>query len=425
MRPAIHLAPPYGIAFAIGSSGTGGRRAMNDVYQLKRPAPARRLAHAAVFVILLFAIRRYGANSLLRDISGGSTWRTTAKSRIDSTHQNEKSNQHSQPIREGKSSAPLVYHVSPGSTGSRTLYHASCTAGLPSVHHKSFCLSWNRGVGEASDGVADGARAHFEVLRLYQLAYDCCSLWTRGKLSRVGNSTTESLCNMQVDQWSKSILGHLQNVISSGLVGLYDTPYPYLAQQIIDISRDSRMSPPIIVFTQRDPDEWARSRINHSLLLCRQEHSLDELGASEFDIIGCVDRALSSKKTGNALSFWDVFEYRSHTAGPNKTFENGMAVQMKRHQESFGPLSHYKPGFFVSPKGTGGGPIKESQVAKDLKLLVLADEELDSEHKMSFNKPLTCRGRVSWEMENDTMVEFYHLPKTCGDPNGSVVPLIT
>mmetsp|Transcript_1721 Transcript_1721/g.3795 ORF Transcript_1721/g.3795 Transcript_1721/m.3795 type:complete len:403 (+) Transcript_1721:197-1405(+) len=395
------------------------------LYQLKlERLPTRRLAHAAVFVALLIfgAFRRH---LLLRDISGGSKWQTTAKSRIDSTHRNEESNnQYSQPISEDKSSAPLVYHVSPGSTGSRTLYHASCAAGLPSVHHKSFCLSWNRGVGDASDGVADGARAHFEVLRLYQLAYGCCSLRAKGKLERGGNSTTESLCNMQVDQWSKSILDHLDNVISSGLVGLYDTPYPNLAEQVIDRSRYLRMSPPLIAFTRRDPDEWARSRIKHSLLLCRQEHSLHELGASEFDIIGCVNRALSSEKTGNALRFWDVFEYRSHTAGSNKTFEKGMAVHMKRHQESFGPISLYKPDFFVSPNGARGSPIKESQVTKDLKRLVLADEKIDSEHKVSF-EPLTCRGRVNWEMRNDTMVEFYHLPKTCGDSNASVAPLIT
>ena len=401
--------------------------AMSDAYGLKRPVPVRRLAHASVFVILIIGvIRPHGVNLLLRDYaSGGSKWQTTA-SRIDPTHaQNDESkNQYSQSISEDKSNAPLVYHVSPGSTGSRTLHHASCAAGLPSVHHKSFCISRNRGVGETSDGVADGARAHFEVLRLYQLALECC------KLSRGGNSKTESsLCDMQVDHWSKSILAHLQNVISSGLVGLYDTPYPYLAEQVIDLSRNRRMSPPIIVFTRRDPDEWARSRIKHSLLLCRQEHSLDKLGASEFDIIGCVGRALTSKKARNALRFWDVFEYRSHTAGPNKALENGMALHMKRHQESFGAISQYKPDFFASPNGTRRSPIKESRVSKDLRGLVLADEETDSELKRawrkSLNTPLSCRGRVNWEMRNDTMVEFYHLPKTCGDSNASVVPLIT
>jgi hypothetical protein len=34
-------------------------------------------------------------------------------------------------------------------------------------------------------------------------------------------------------------------------------------------------------------------------------------------------------------------------------------------------------------------------------------------HNKKYNKPLTCRGRIIWNMANDTMVEYYHLPKTC------------
>ena len=33
--------------------------------------------------------------------------------------------------------------------------------------------------------------------------------------------------------------------------------------------------------------------------------------------------------------------------------------------------------------------------------------------QQSYTKSLTCRGRVDWIMKNDTLVEYYHLPKTC------------
>jgi hypothetical protein len=36
-------------------------------------------------------------------------------------------------------------------------------------------------------------------------------------------------------------------------------------------------------------------------------------------------------------------------------------------------------------------------------------------HNKKYNKPLTCRGRIIWNMANDTMIEYYHIPKTCID----------
>ena len=36
--------------------------------------------------------------------------------------------------------------------------------------------------------------------------------------------------------------------------------------------------------------------------------------------------------------------------------------------------------------------------------------------------PLKCRGRVNWEMSNDTFVELYHLPKTC-EANAKEIPI--
>ena len=150
---------------------------------------------------------------------------------------------------------PLFYHVSPGSTGSRTLYHAACLAGYHSVHHKSFCISDARGTNRVSENVIRGLRSHFEIIRLYGMAYECCKLYSRGKLlvvttTRTNNSSSSSsssssgtnryhLCYTPLHQWINKLQSHLDIVISSDLVGLFDTPYPYLAKQIVQLTKNN------------------------------------------------------------------------------------------------------------------------------------------------------------------------------------------
>ena len=222
------------------------------------------------------------------------------------------------------SDAPLFYHLSPGSSGSRTLYHASCTAGFPSVHHKSFCVSQQRGIEDVSDSVVMGVRSHFELLRLYTLAYECCKLHhAKGEEA----PKQKLLCNMPLHTWISNIQTHLTSILQSGVVGLFDTPYPYLAPQLLELAEMCRSAPPIIAMTERNAREWAMSRSkHHALLVCKMEYSYDRLGASEFDVLGCYERAVVARRGGNDnatdvngrtntapppvlhLHFWDIFQ---------------------------------------------------------------------------------------------------------------------
>ena len=235
---------------------------------------------------------------------------TTHLQQIEQAHQ-----QHDQNSTDSVSVsyAPLFYHISPGSTGSRTLYHATCTAGFPSVHHKSFCISQTRGINGVHPNVVDGVRSHYELLRLYQLAGDCTSFWNKGRISRnvvlggtnnknaiqSSSSTVTKLCSMPLNDWTNELETHLKRVIQSGLVGLFDTPYPYMAPQLLELANNNiyyRKTSPTIAMTERDPKSWAASRSkNHGILVCKKEYSHKGLGASEFDIIGCVQRAYKLK----------------------------------------------------------------------------------------------------------------------------------
>jgi hypothetical protein len=322
--------------------------------------------------------------------------------------------------------APLFYHVSPGSTGSRTLYHASCSAGFPSVHHKSFCISPTQGIAGIEDAVVDGVRAHFEVLRLYEMASQCLALRNKGKLNLDdSNAQTVTMCDTPLNEWADNLLHHLTRVLQSGLVGLFDTPYPYLAPQIMELTEKWRTNT-VVGMTERDPTSWAKSRIKHGLLLCRSEYSSEGFGSSEFDVLGCIDRA--NQFNNGELHFWDAFWYRSHHEAADQDFLLRMERQMERHQNIYLPLAKYTPNFFGVKSASSDkqpGRVNEKDVTKDIMRLLWAESSFRQHHA------LTCRGRVNWQMNNDTFIEVYHLPKTCiqhtpapGDQQVEIVPLI-
>ncbi|KAL7553966.1 hypothetical protein ACHAWF_018080 [Thalassiosira exigua] len=301
------------------------------------------------------------------------------------------------------SNAPLFYHISPGSTGSRTLYHASCTAGFPSVHHKSFCISPANGVGRVDPSAIRGARAHTEVLRLYTMAYRC----TRDRV-RAQKAKIKELCETPVDEWAGDLRRRLGDVMGSSVVGLFDTPYPFLAPQVLEMAGELRPNT-VVAMTERDPEEWAWSRgTKHPLLLCREEYSDDFAGASEFDIIGCVDRARADHPE-ETLRFWDVFEYRAKNETDDlESFLGGMERQMERHQERYRPLAEYAPDMF----GDTGMPVAEKDVVRDIRSHMFGTEAADRDVKgMRMRRawqdryavPLTDRGRFEWTMADDTI----------------------
>jgi hypothetical protein len=103
------------------------------------------------------------------------------------------------------------------------------------------------------------------------------------------------------------------------------------------------------------------------MLLCKKEYSYNQLGASEFDIIGCYDCAVIAHTNNNnntVLHFEDVFHYYYHkqqeedddavVADDVKSslteevaiIRQGMERQMQRHQELYLPLTTYSPDIF-------------------------------------------------------------------------------
>jgi len=290
------------------------------------------------------------------------------------------------------------------------------------------------------------------------MAISCCRQYQKGNIhvvngvvvSTKNNKTSleSELCNTNLDDWRDEIYQHLTNVINSGIVGLFDSPYPYLADQVLKLSNKYREIPPIIAMTNRESSSWVRSRLKHQILLCRAEYSYEQLGASEFDIFGCVYRAFNStllknEKEGESsaeLYFWDVFQYQSPTldkpdVNEDSELQKGMARQYDHFKEIYTTKANYAPDMFGMKNESE--PITDKQVEVDIHKFILGNardtiqinddiKKYQSDWQETYkSNTLNCRGRVKWHMKNDSMVELYHLPKTCEISKSKHIPIIS
>jgi len=334
------------------------------------------------------------------------------------------------------SSAPLFFHLSPGSSGTKTLNHAACRKGFPSVHHLAYCVSQDKGIHGVDDDVVQGLQSHLHIMRLYEIARRCCKYHEMGKIhvqqgeeegaaailltTKNNETSTETeLCSTSLGDWKDDVLHHLKKLIQSGIVGLFDTPYPYLSEQILGLSKRYRASSPIVAMTNREATSWANSRFKHELLFCRHEFSYMQLGASEFDILGCIDRAFhSSSSASPPVHFWQVFHTEKYIE--SDVLKQGMVRQMNHFQEIYTPIANYSPDMF----GNVSNPITDEEFETDIQDLILNREgEYQSEWQDRYKPKTTgCGGRAMWNMRNDRFVETYK--KRC-DETVENVPIFT
>ena len=434
---------------------------MTNVAIIPKPRSSMNISRRVIQIaILFFVIIRISLHFYFRSESVPTITNTLSSTQKEVTHSNHTTLFTTANDTTITSTAPLFYHISPGSSGSRTLYHATCKLGFPSVHHISFCISNTRGIYGVNKSVVHGIRSHYEIMRLYEMAINCCRQYQKGNIhvvngvvvSTKNNNETSiefELCNTNLDDWREEIYQHLTNVINSGIVGLFDSPYPYLADQVLELSNKYRAIPPIIAMTNRESNSWTRSRIKHQILLCRVEYSYEQLGASEFDIIGCIDRAFGysslvekEEESSAKLYFWNVFQYQSPTldksdVNVDSELQKGMARQYDHFKEKYTIKADYTPDMFNMKKDSE--PITDKQVEVDIHKFILGNAR-DAIKNRDINKyqsnwqeiykadTINCRGRVKWYTKNDSKVELYHLPKTCETPSKSKhipnIPLI-
>lgn len=175
---------------------------------------------------------------------------------------------------------PFFVAVGHGTTGTTTLFKAMCNLGVPGVHWDQYCVKWEKGTadGDVGASIADGLRAQGRIVRWF---YDLknCAVNSRKQ--------NKALCpDLDFERSNLRLLEDLRVLVKSDLVFASDTPHSYIFPQLLKVAKQEGRDV-VLVLTEREPTEWARSRMAHhpgaSDVMCDDvEHA--------FDLEACIQK---------------------------------------------------------------------------------------------------------------------------------------
>lgn len=120
-------------------------------------------------------------------------------------------------------------------------------------------------------------RHHVAVVATFKRIQECCE-------SPIDDCTLDNLRN-----WINHMKSNTTALLESQVVdALLDSPYTLVSQHILRSIRGDSQWFPFVLLTERDPPEWARSRIaHHNPLICRLLLGQATYGALDLD--ACLD----------------------------------------------------------------------------------------------------------------------------------------
>jgi len=239
-------------------------------------------------------------------------------------------------------SMPIIIGAGRGTTGTHLMHEATCHMGYASIYYNLGCIPPPPPHGHATSN--DEAPQDI-IPETYQTAAD---LHTR-LLNKVGRSArcvgNDGKCG-SVLKFKNQTLSLLEAVITASkndtIVALHDSPYPSLIPYIIKSVKVIHGTPPVILLSERDPVEYTNRRAqSHGGrdLMCKNSTSIDQntLEGGAFDIIGCIDRALSglSLEDASKIQLGDIFSTMKQIY--NDKQEDGLdeiAKEIKEYQDA-------------------------------------------------------------------------------------------
>jgi hypothetical protein len=228
----------------------------------------------------------------------------------------------------GQTSPPLIFAAGFGSTGTRTMFKATCKLGLRSLHYEAHC-----GFVDDDQSPSPGLLAHAQLLRAHATLIDCVNVLS-SSMMRSNQPNHDDM--LEGNFWCPSVeealdgmLMHIDEVLKSADVEvLNDTPYPEFAEYVISATESIRGRKPIILLSQRNWTEWAAKRVKHEHdLVCKQ----DVIGQN---IYWCLKEAIM-RGLGNA-SVTDALYVVNDLGAASNTVEGrdrNMARGLRTYQE--------------------------------------------------------------------------------------------
>jgi hypothetical protein len=191
-----------------------------------------------------------------------------------------------------KPAQPLWFGMGQGTTGTHSMYDATCRLNVTSVHGNAVCVDVQTH-DELQPKQIDGIQAHFYALSNYKNLRRCA----------------EDGMNCTLDQavrYMTNMKDMIREVILSDVNGVHDTPYSFMTSYVIQTAMELRQHPPLLITSERDPVKWSSRRAeSHSKsIVCRYYFTFDRDYShlskyDAFDVNHCMDMALQQQQASS------------------------------------------------------------------------------------------------------------------------------
>ena len=211
------------------------------------------------------------------------------------------------------SAVPLIIGAGQGTTGTHSVFCATCHLGIASVHWTRDCLAcekdknlkqmrklhktnanttsyynnepydWKYHTWPHHDPIFREEHPHGILVRRIQALQNCINLDEKG--NRIIRKTTDFQCDKQgfedMETWlattkdlihravkRHSVAEIAQNRVLRNVDSVHDTPYTDFLSTTIQAATSNHRKP-LVLLSERDPTDWAKRRSYHFVVLCK------------------------------------------------------------------------------------------------------------------------------------------------------------
>ena len=256
------------------------------------------------------------------------------------------SNQDSTPgemsiLRKTDEDRPLIFAAGFGNTGTHSIFRGTCAIGLCSVHWDLECCEksiltypeYYTAVTSQQIVPFAGFLAHRRTSKAFKVLNDCLL-------------QDEHPCP-SVRVAFHSLRRHIDNVLSKKDIDvIHDTPYLEFTEYVLKSAEKTRGTKPIVLMSERDPEEWAVRRVdtNHASFFCTPELTLED-GISPIgsNLYLCLKTAIA-KGLGDS-SIRDIL---LHPQSEELYLhgQKGLSIGLRKYQERMRNVAVYRVNLF-------------------------------------------------------------------------------
>lgn len=261
---------------------------------------------------------------------------------------------------------PLIIGAGRGTTGTHLMIAATCHLGYPSMHWNSGCIP--------PDSNNDS------IPKVYQTAVEKhISLATTVHNTAICILRDKDCAESPAVMFKAQILDQINDLVQytsdfmNTTLALHDNPYPSLMPSMINaVKLHYNGTSPVILLSERNATEYTQRRIeNHGLrdIMCKDSMNTstsssrapsinqETLEGGAFDIIGCIDRAVSGLSVGDAqlVTLLDVFTTMGKVyaeRGNSTTTIELIARNVKVYQDAVGEMAASSYDMFAKKERT-------------------------------------------------------------------------